>query len=402
MNSEIVTKDSWKRVPMSNKIEDLKLDIKLTKEELETLKKGYLPKDTSDRWFMYYENGKCYFHRSWTGFCIFIVDISEFGNITHAVVTRDTEIYKSFSIEEDIKTITDLIYLCIQNYNTPPLISGLHIFPKTVSQEVVDNTINEADKIAQKIQAMPDGTKSSINALLENKENVYLPNLQKMVINRLRLYDVRLDYSAYDGQTIDLPYKLEFIKRTISSNDKKANLKINYYNEEELVINNEYDYSNIIPTEDKIIKIVEFCDQMYNNYLHLIEEDEKQNEKLKYEYQNYNFKNCYGMELEIKINSKNYNNISCKGYKAFLEIVSNNQLKNIDSLEIKLNLDYKKGKNNNLKEHQNSFNITFKPYEITFIRKSNYNEDTMNRIERIINKLLKEFSIANTIFCSKD
>lgn len=177
---------------------------------------------------------------------------------------------------------------------------------------------------------------------------------------------------------------------------------MNNFNEIETTINNEYDYSNIIPVEDKICEIVKFCDQMYETFAIVVEQDEKQNEKLKYEFKNYNFKSCYGAGIEINIRRKNYNNLECKNYNAFLELVNNKQLRNIESLNIILRLDYKRGKNDNLKEHNNLFNIIFKPYEIKFIRKSNYNEDSMNQIEDKINNLLKNFSVANSIFCYKE
>lgn len=170
---------------------------------------------------------------------------------------------------------------------------------------------------------------------------------------------------------------------------------------EETIINNEYDYSNIIPTIENITRIIKYCDQLYNSFLKLIEDDEQKNQKLKYEFQNYNYKKTYSEGLEINIRQKSYNSITCKNYSSFIEAINSDQLINLDSLEIELNLDYKRGNNDKLSHHQNLFKITFKPYEIKFVRKSNYKESEMNQVENNLNEILKSFPVANTIFCTK-
>ena len=70
-------------------------------------------------------------------------------------------------------------------------------------------------------------------------------------------------------------------------------------------------------------------------------------------------------------------------------------------MEIKLDLYYKRGKNDNLTDYENSFTIVFKPYEIIFARKSNHNEVNMNQIENNINEIMKKFPTANSVFCTK-
>lgn len=170
---------------------------------------------------------------------------------------------------------------------------------------------------------------------------------------------------------------------------------------EENIINNEYDYSNIIADVKNITYIIQYCDELYNSFLKLVEEDEKRNERLKYEFKNYDYKQSFGEKFEIKIRQKNYNTISCKNYSSFIEAVNKGQISNIESLAIELRLNYKRGKSDNLRNHENSFNITFKPYDIKFIRKANYKEIEMEQIENNLNNMLQKFPVANTIFCSK-
>ena len=51
-----------------------------------------------------------------------------------------------------------------------------------------------------------------------------------------------------------------------------------YLDEEAItIVNNEYDYSNGIPTIESISYLVKYLDNVYKNFLNLIEEDEKKN-----------------------------------------------------------------------------------------------------------------------------
>lgn len=167
------------------------------------------------------------------------------------------------------------------------------------------------------------------------------------------------------------------------------------------VINNEYDYSNIIATIEGITYLIQYCDNVYKQFLNLMEEDKQKNEPLKYEFQNYTYKKGYYDRLDIYIREKTYNNITCKDFESFKTAVNNGNLKNITSMEIKLDLYYKRGKNDNLTDYENSFTIVFKPYEIIFARKSNHNEVNMNQIENNINEIMKKFPTANSVFCTK-
>ena len=61
-------------------------------------------------------------------------------------------------------------------------------------------------------------------------------------------------------------------------------------------------------------------------------------------------------------------------------------------------MDYKRGREGNLISFENSFIVSFKPYRIMFVRKSNHNEEQMMKIEDDIKNILGQFSVENTIF----
>ena len=173
------------------------------------------------------------------------------------------------------------------------------------------------------------------------------------------------------------------------------------YSNEKSIINNEYDNSNILPAIEYITYLAEYCDGVYKQFIKMTEEDEEKNKQFKQEYKEYNYKKNYGASFEISIREKSYNNINCEDIQTFKTAIADGNLKSVNGLDIKLDLDFKRGKGDNLEEHDNSFSILFKPYEIKFARKSNHNDGQMNQIENNINEILKKFPIANSIFCDK-
>ena len=109
-----------------------------------------------------------------------------------------------------------------------------------------------------------------------------------------------------------------------------------------IVVNNEYDYSNIVPKVDSIAYLVQYCDNIYKHFLTLLEEDKKRNESLKFEFKNYQYKKSYRETFEVYIIKKDYNYISCKDFTMFQSAINQGDLKNVNSLEIRLCLDYKR------------------------------------------------------------
>lgn len=170
---------------------------------------------------------------------------------------------------------------------------------------------------------------------------------------------------------------------------------------EKSTINNEYDYSNIIPTEECVLYLVKYCDGVYEQMIKLMNEDEEKNQQFKPEYKQYMYKKNYGTRFEIYIREKTYNNITCKDLIEFETAIQDGNLKNITGMEIKMDLDFKRGKGENLEEHDNSFTIKFEPYNIIFARKSNFMDQEINQVESAINDILNRFPKTNSIFCTK-
>lgn len=105
----IVTKEDWSISPMPEKNTQFKIKRKLSKADLERLKRGHYPEEMEDRWFYYYEDGNVYFHRSWSGNCIVIVNLNKrFGKYL-VTVNRDENQYNNTDIDEDIELVNELL-----------------------------------------------------------------------------------------------------------------------------------------------------------------------------------------------------------------------------------------------------------------------------------------------------
>lgn len=108
----IVTKADWEIEPMPEKTAQFTIEHKFSEVAINCLKKGHLPEEMEDRWFYYYEDGKEYFHRSWTGSCIFIVEFDFKTNKHIVTVNRDENQYNNTDIAEDIELVKNLLGIC--------------------------------------------------------------------------------------------------------------------------------------------------------------------------------------------------------------------------------------------------------------------------------------------------
>ncbi len=104
----VAVKSDWKTVQMPAQHEAFVLNRPITREQIQTLRKGHLPRQMEDKWFFYMEGNTLYAHRSWTGICIYVVELSPTGQ--HQVtVNRDPEQYKCKDANEDKVALNKLL-----------------------------------------------------------------------------------------------------------------------------------------------------------------------------------------------------------------------------------------------------------------------------------------------------
>nr|MBQ4457217.1 macro domain-containing protein [Clostridia bacterium] len=109
----LVKKEDWKTCEMPEQKDRFELMADLSDKQLDILRHGHLPKEMEDKWFWYMEDDVLYAHRSWTGHCIYIADLSQKGRF-RITVNRDPEQYRCTDIQEDKEKFKDLLSWWLQ------------------------------------------------------------------------------------------------------------------------------------------------------------------------------------------------------------------------------------------------------------------------------------------------
>jgi hypothetical protein len=104
--------EDWNTKPLPAKRASLSLDRTFTQAEMGRIKQGLVPAEMEDKWFVYFDSNALYFHRSWTGICIYVVQFTEnkdSWHMTEADVNRDSEQHKATDDKHDSQMISYLV-----------------------------------------------------------------------------------------------------------------------------------------------------------------------------------------------------------------------------------------------------------------------------------------------------
>ncbi|PIE86107.1 MAG: hypothetical protein CSA05_02160 [Bacteroidia bacterium] len=101
----IASKSDWKNNPMPKESISINLNKKVSKTEMKEIEKGLIPLEMEDKWFIFCEQNRIYFHRSWSGDCIYIAEYKEIADnefeIGKLIINRNPEQYQSNDVESD-------------------------------------------------------------------------------------------------------------------------------------------------------------------------------------------------------------------------------------------------------------------------------------------------------------
>lgn len=103
---------SWKTKPMPAAHAVLDIEGAYTQPEYVTISYGFIPQSRDDKWFVYLDGEWLYFHRSWTGTCVFqlrIVPVDGHYEAVQAIVNRDPQEYRSSDDAYDVALLAYLI-----------------------------------------------------------------------------------------------------------------------------------------------------------------------------------------------------------------------------------------------------------------------------------------------------
>jgi hypothetical protein len=114
-----------------------------TKQEYEQISFGLIPLAMEDKWFIFLESGSLYFHRSWTGSCIYELRLVASGEgyvVAEAWVNRDPSQYKGTDDRYDERLLSWLINNLLLGRNQPfPVPSSL---PKDIAKGAYQHNVS--------------------------------------------------------------------------------------------------------------------------------------------------------------------------------------------------------------------------------------------------------------------
>ena len=88
---------SWKHEPFPEARAKLAFERRFSPDERRRIELGLVPEQMEDKWFIYFEDGWVYLHRSWTGMCIYAVLLRAEGEgsaVEEAWANRDPKEYR--------------------------------------------------------------------------------------------------------------------------------------------------------------------------------------------------------------------------------------------------------------------------------------------------------------------
>ena len=104
--------NDWKTEPLPSQRTTISINRTFSEKEMQRIRRGLVPEQMEDKWFIYWKDDALFFHRSWTGSCIYVVHfVTENGSwkMIEAEVNRNPKQYTEKSDEKDVEIISYLI-----------------------------------------------------------------------------------------------------------------------------------------------------------------------------------------------------------------------------------------------------------------------------------------------------
>jgi hypothetical protein len=116
------TRESWETKPLPETRKRIPYARTFGATERARLVEGLLPQEMEDKWFIFYEAGWLFLHRSWTGLCIYAVLLrDEAGGciVDEAWVNRDPAQYRETDDAHDTAMLSYLVDTLLLGRDVP-------------------------------------------------------------------------------------------------------------------------------------------------------------------------------------------------------------------------------------------------------------------------------------------
>ncbi|MBR4178882.1 MAG: DUF4272 domain-containing protein [Bacilli bacterium] len=238
-------------------------------------------------------------------------------------------------------------------------------------------------EIVNKSTFTSNNLNENIYHIVIKKDDLVINSYMFIVCNRF----IRLD-SLVNSKVNYMEYN-ELINAKNTNIDLDLIFSIKEYSDREENIRNEHEFTNKVVNSYSIGVLSNYCESIYKAFLDLSNHDEKINKDKSYDKRDYHYKKD-DVSFEIYAIDKSLNHYSFETYNAYINSINAGNLDDVNSLSLKLNLSYSKGKNGNLDNYINEYEIIFKQYSIKTVRVSNHVDESMDQVEEAINNIIEK------------
>ena len=183
MNDRVAQRSDWKNEPIKLP-QDIPPPARIwTEEELERIRRGYIPQIMDEKWFIFVEDDRLYAHRSWTGFGIYEAAFAPVEGgyvIESAIINGDESIYKRSSDQDESQILEMLIvgHLTGGSISTEglsrqdPLTNWELVVPSIPKQAFLPSVIEEASPRLELV--LGDITTEDVDAIVNAANHTLL------------------------------------------------------------------------------------------------------------------------------------------------------------------------------------------------------------------------------------
>lgn len=126
---EKATRSTWQNIPADQPLR-IGINLHFTEKQYSRLKRGLIPHQMEDKWFVFFEDDWLYFHRSWTGHEIYRANIireDEGYSIKEFWAERNTDKYSNKDPEVDIENFSFIIGRGLLGYDVANIYIGRNL-----------------------------------------------------------------------------------------------------------------------------------------------------------------------------------------------------------------------------------------------------------------------------------
>lgn len=112
MSTKTAKKEDWQTCQMPSEQRTIVVTRTFSRTEMQRIQAGLIPQQMEDKWFIYWHDDSLFFHRSWTGYCIYVVRFAVDGNsyrMIEVALNRNSEQYGQTNDDYDAKMVNYLI-----------------------------------------------------------------------------------------------------------------------------------------------------------------------------------------------------------------------------------------------------------------------------------------------------